>query len=221
VSRVFEPLSVAIGLAGMGDLLAIWRGVRWLRYIFKPGTMLLIIALAATGQPEAGTYGHLVLAGLLLSVAGDVFLVLPRNRFLAGLVSFFLAHVMYIAAFAARRAGWGLPDVLALAALAAVAVLFFRRIRPGVLREGGRRMALAAGLYVTAISLMVLAAVGTRQPILLVGALLFYLSDAILAWNRFVRPLPGANLGVMSAYFAGQYLIAVSVLAAAGASGAA
>ena len=82
-------------------------------------------------------------------------------------------------------------------------------------------MALAAGLYVTAISLMVLAAVGTRQPILLVGALLFYLSDAILAWNRFVRPLPGANLGVMSAYFAGQYLIAVSVLAAAGASGAA
>ena len=60
---------MAIGLAGMGDLFAIWRGIRWLRYVFKPGTMLLIIALAATGLPEAGAFGYLVLAGLLFSAA--------------------------------------------------------------------------------------------------------------------------------------------------------
>ncbi len=212
VKDVLEPLSVAIGIAGMGDLFAIWRGIRWLRYVFKPGTMLLIIALAATGLPEAGAFGYLVLAGLLFSVAGDVFLVLPQNRFLAGLVSFFCAHVLYIAAFAVRRAGWGLLDGALLAGLVAAGVLFVRRMRPGVRREGGNRMLLATGVYLAAITLMVAAAVGTRLQAAAAGALLFDLSDAILAWNRFVRPLPRANLGVMSAYFLGQYLIAVSVL---------
>ncbi len=209
---MLEPLSVAIGLAGVGDLIAIWRGVRWLRYVFKPGTMFLIIALAATGLPEAGTFGYLVLAGLVFSVAGDIFLVLPQNRFLAGLVSFFLAHLMYIAAFSTRRTGWGLLDAAVLSGLAVVGLLLFRRMRPGLIREGGGPLQAAAGLYLAAISAMVLAAVGTRLPGLVLGALLFYVSDAILAWNRFARPLPGANLGVMSTYFAGQYLIAVSVL---------
>lgn len=207
------PLSAAIGLAGLGDLLAIWRGSRSLRYVFKPGTMVLIIALAATAMPEAGLTGGLVLAGLLFSLAGDIFLVLPRGRFLAGLVSFFTAHLLYIAAFAWRAASSGESSAtlsLLAAALLVVGVLFFRRVRPGVLREG-RRLLLPVGLYVGVISLMVLAAAATRSPAVLVGALLFYLSDAILAWNRFVRPLPPADLGIMSAYFAAQYLIAVSV----------
>jgi len=238
---VWRLLTVAIALLGFGDLLAIWMGARRWRYVFKPGTMFLIIALAAGGLSGAGPYGALVLAGLLFSVAGDIFLVLPRNRFLAGLASFFAAHLCYIAAFGWWSLGQGaplareaalsasaetggavaglaglarVPDALLAAALLVAGVLFFRRLRPGVLRNGGRRMLLPVGLYIGAISLMVLAAAGTRSPAVVAGALLFYLSDAILAWNRFVRPLPRADLGVMSTYFAAQYLLANSVLLA-------
>lgn len=206
------PLSVAIGIAGVGDLLAIWRGRRILRYFFKPGTMFLIIALAATALPQAGTFGYLVLAGLLCSVGGDIFLVLPRSLFLAGLACFLLAHLLYIAAFALSAAAFGLPDLLLTAALMAVGLLFFGRLRRGVIRQGGRAMLWPVGLYTAAISVMVLAAASTRQPGLVVGSLLFYLSDATLAWNRFVRPLPLADLGVMSTYFSAQYLIAISLL---------
>lgn len=205
------PLSVAIGLAGVGDLLAIWRGRRSLRYLFKPGTMFLIIALAAMALPSGGTSGYLVLAGLICSVAGDIFLVLPPSRFLVGLAAFFVAHLLYIAAFALDAVAFGLADGLLALALLAVGLLFFGRVRPGVIREGGRAMLWPVGLYVVAISLMVLAAASTRQPGLVAGALLFFASDAILAWNRFVRPLPLADLGVMSSYFAAQYLIAVSL----------
>lgn len=206
------PLSVAIGIAGLGDLLAIWRGKRALRYLFKPGTMLLIIALAATALPGAGAFGSLVLAGLVFSVAGDIFLVLPRSRFLAGLGSFFVAHLLYTAAFSLRSAGFGPAEGLMALALLAVGLLFFGRLQRGVLREGGRAMLWPVGLYIAAISVMVLMAASTQHPSLVVGSLLFFLSDAILAWNRFVRPLSLADLGVMSTYFAAQYLIAISPL---------
>src|SRR5690606_39451064 len=68
---------------------------------------------------------------LVFSVAGDIFLVLPQNRFLAGLVSFFLAHLMYIAAFSTRRAGWGLLEAAVLSGLAVVGLLLFRRMQIG------------------------------------------------------------------------------------------
>jgi len=220
VSRVLEPLSVAIGLSGVGDLVAIWRGIRPLRYLFKPGTMALIIALGAAGLPEAGPYGFLILAGLLCSLAGDIFLVLPRSRFLAGLTAFFCAHLLYIAAFLWRASqdlaalpGAPWATALLVAVLLAAGVHLFRRVRPGVLREGGARLLVPVGLYICVISLMALSAAVTGSAAVLAGALLFCISDTILAWNRFVRPLPRADLGVMSTYFAAQYLIAASVLA--------
>lgn len=208
---MFWPLTLAIVAAGIGDLVAIWFGRRTWRYLFKPGTMLLIIALAATAAPEAGGYGYLILAGLLCSVAGDIFLVLPADRFIAGLISFFIAHLLYIVAFTAAGP-FSLLDGLVAAALIIVGGLLFRRLQPGVLAHGGKGMLLPVSLYLTIISVMVLRAVMAREPLLLAGALLFFLSDGILAWDRFVRPFERANLAIMTTYFGAQYLIALSVV---------
>ncbi|MFZ5817772.1 MAG: lysoplasmalogenase [Bacillota bacterium] len=208
---MFWLLTSLIILTGTADLLAIWLGRRSWRYLFKPGTMLLIIALAATGQPEAGPYGWWVLAGLLLSVAGDIFLVLPSDRFILGLLSFFAAHILYIAAFQAAGPVAGSTGPVALA-LAAVGLLYFRLLKPGVAERGGKGLLLPVFLYMTVISVMVWRAFGTGQPLLIAGALLFYLSDAILAYARFLRPHRLADLGVMSTYFAAQYLLALSTL---------
>ncbi|NIW49240.1 MAG: lysoplasmalogenase, partial [Gammaproteobacteria bacterium] len=47
---------------------------------------------------NGGTQGPIIyfLIGLALSLAGDIFLMLPDEKFIAGLVSFLLAHLAYI-----------------------------------------------------------------------------------------------------------------------------
>lgn len=206
---MFWIWTTAILLTATADLLAIWLGRRRWRYLLKPGTLCLIIALAATGLPEARLYGYLILAGLLCSVAGDIFLVMPADRFLPGLAAFFAAHLCYVAAFTpAGPFTW--PDGAAALALAAAGLFMYGRLKPRV-EEGGLRLPVL--LYLTVISTMLLRAVLTDNPVLIGGALLFYLSDAILAWNRFIRTFPWADLAVMTSYFAAQYLIALSLVA--------
>ena len=55
---------------------------------------------------------------------------------------------------------------------------------------------------------------GRYTPGFRVVALLFVFSDATIAWNKFVEPLPDATLRIMSTYYAAQYLFALLALAA-------
>ena len=74
------------------------QGLFWLT---KPLTMVFAIALAARPSASASDlYQGLLLVGLLFSLAGDVLLMLPSDRFVAGLGSFFVGHVCYVGAFA-------------------------------------------------------------------------------------------------------------------------
>jgi uncharacterized membrane protein YhhN len=59
---------------------------------------ILLIAVLA-GKPDASRYKVAIITGLLFSLAGDVFLMLPSDRFIAGLVSSLFAHLFYIVAF--------------------------------------------------------------------------------------------------------------------------
>jgi uncharacterized membrane protein YhhN len=194
------------------------RGERARVYLFKPGAVLCLIALAASGAgwpPDA--YAAAILAGLLFSLAGDVWLMLPSDRFAAGLGSFLLAHVCYVAAFAGpagpRGGALGLAPFLAAAAAAAALLL------PGV-RGAGLRLAVVA--YVAAIAAMGWQAAARAHEVgdsgarlAAAGALLFLCSDSALAWNRFRRPFEGAETVVLATYFPAQWLIALSTGAAA------
>lgn len=202
-------LSACILVSGAAYLYAVARGQRRWRYLLKPGTMLLIMALALSGWTPGSAYDRFIVAGLAVSVVGDIFLMLP-DRFMHGLGAFLAAHLCYIAAF-----GWGtafgLNDALVLGALAAAAVPLFRRLRRGVLETGGSLMLTAVGLYVAVIAVMVWRAVAYGSPIAVAGAFLFFLSDALLGWNRFVQPYRWAGHGVMTTYYAAQYCLALSL----------
>ncbi len=72
-----------------------------LQLIFKPLTTLLIIVLALIQEPNVSNYyKYFVVGGLIFSLMGDIFLMLPKDRFVAGLGSFFVALIFYIFAFA-------------------------------------------------------------------------------------------------------------------------
>ena len=103
-------LGILVGVSFALYLRAIYLGPEWQVYLFKPLTTILILSgavLTARRQPkgsERARYGRLICVGLLCSLAGDVLLMLPRDRFVAGLGAFLLAHVCYIGAFS-RPAG--------------------------------------------------------------------------------------------------------------------
>jgi iron(III) transport system permease protein len=95
---------VAVAISAFIHIRAEYRGPRRNVYIFKPLTTSLII-LTALLLPDAvpAPYKWLIIAGLLFSLGGDVFLMLPQDRFVFGLVSFLIAHLFYIAAFTLTR----------------------------------------------------------------------------------------------------------------------
>ncbi|HLO04814.1 MAG TPA: lysoplasmalogenase [Symbiobacteriaceae bacterium] len=180
----------------------------WWGWVLKPLTTLLLIGLAAAGAPSG--YRRLMLLGLLLSLAGDVFLMLPGDWFIPGLAAFLCAHIAYTVAFWRRRSGWAPWGWGVAAALLALGGFMYSQFVPALQPQGGV-MLLAVAAYVVAILLMTLRAVLTGHGVIAIGAVLFLLSDAILGWNRFAAPVPLADLWIMVAYWAGQGFLACSV----------
>ncbi|MGH2728603.1 MAG: lysoplasmalogenase family protein, partial [Actinomycetota bacterium] len=93
-----------IGLAGslaVADWVAVSPGVRSKRaeYLLKPATMIPLIIAAVVIDPERDAQRAWFIVALVLSLAGDVFLMLPHDLFIAGLGSFLLGHLAYIAGF--------------------------------------------------------------------------------------------------------------------------
>jgi uncharacterized membrane protein YhhN len=92
----------------------------------------------------------------------------------------------------------------------AVLVLGLRIIK-AVRRSDEPAMVAPVSGYVAVISFMVASAFGTRNLFAIVGASLFYASDAMIAWNRFVAPQPWARLAIMVTYHLGQIGLVLSL----------
>jgi len=203
-------LAVA-GAAAFGDWIAVAPGVRsrGAEYILKPAAVLALIAVAFSLHPRDGAQRVAFLVALVLSLAGDVFLMLPSDEFVAGLSAFLLAHLAYIAGFALTglRGSW---FVAGAAVVAVSGATFGRRIVRAV-RERDRRLAVPVVAYMSAISVMVLLAIGEGNALALAGALLFYCSDALIAWDRFVERKTWARPVIMATYHLAQAGLVVSL----------
>jgi len=197
--------------AGLAIASAPWAlGQPVLNFAFKPLTTVLIIAMAWPRGRATPVLRRWVLAGLGLSLVGDVALMWPQEGFLPGLVSFLLAHLAYLAAFTrVQRLGarW-----LPFAVYAGIAGLVLALLWPGV--PAGLRVPVV--LYVLALASMAAqaAVLWRAAPAdaaarrLALGGALFLASDALLATNRFAGPLPLASLWVLATYWSAQVCIA-------------
>ncbi|MHB9783904.1 lysoplasmalogenase [Stenotrophomonas maltophilia] len=193
---------------------------RWLHWLAKPAATLLIAAMVWQVHPAGSpSYRRAVLAGMLLSCAGDIALMLPMDAFVPGLLAFLLAHLCYIVAFRdGLRAGRGLLAAAVL--LGAVAVLNVMGLWPH-LPAPMRTPVMAYVVVLASMAVLALARVWARPQAAepepcsarwaAAGALLFVASDSLLAWGRFAGGLPLASLLVLSTYYAAQYAIARSV----------
>lgn len=202
---LFWTLIAVTWVAAISNWWAVAVGNRTVEIVAKPLTLAtLIVAAAVLPDPTPPGAHPWFLAALILSLAGDVFL-LERDGtrfFLFCLGSFLIAHALYVVGllrFELHTPGLIVGGVLVLAAAATID----RRIVTAAARAD-TALAGPVALYITAISTMVVLAAGTGHPVAIAGALLFFCSDAVLGWDRFVRPLHRGHLAVMVTYHLGQ-----------------
>ncbi|WP_430392232.1 lysoplasmalogenase [Dyella sp. 20L07] len=214
-------LDLAIVLAAVaaivGSIFGATDGWLWLHWICKPLTTLLILWLAwHTLAPVSAGYRRWIVIGMVFSLAGDIFLMLPQDAFVPGLVAFLIAHACFIRAllddtrFAARP--WALLACLGYGALNLWALW------PSV----PSALHLPVVVYVAVLACMAGQAVArawwhVRDALAkpaqwaMAGALLFMLSDTLLAWNRFRVVIPLSALWVLATYYAALWCLARSV----------
>ncbi|MHB1356377.1 MAG: lysoplasmalogenase [Anaerolineae bacterium] len=186
------------------------RGTRWLQYITKPLTTILIITL---GVLKLGTtpdyYRVLIVIGLVFSLLGDILLMLPQSRFIPGLVSFLITHLLYTIAFIPGidlGILWLLPMLFILIAMTAILWPKLGRLRVPVL------------VYALVIIVMAWRALARLHSLdnasavlAAAGALAFCLSDALLAVERFRTRFKLSPLLVLGSYYLAQWLIVMSI----------
>jgi alkenylglycerophosphocholine/alkenylglycerophosphoethanolamine hydrolase len=202
---------VAAAVFAVGDWVARLRRNARLEYLCKPATLLALIAVAValTPVPDLATRRWWFVVALIFSLAGDVLLMIPADLFVAGLASFLVAHLAYLAGFSVHGPG-GRALAIALVVVAVLVTPFGVRILRAL---GGQRQLLApVALYMVVISVMVASALATGNVIAGVGAALFVSSDTMIAWNRFVRPFRAADVGIMVTYHLGQGALVLSLL---------
>jgi uncharacterized membrane protein YhhN len=185
-------------------------------FVFKPLSTLLVILVALLSFTTHGVqpaYTIWIAVGLVLSLGGDVALMFRSSQaFVAGLVLFLLAHIVYAVAFTVPN-GFRPQDLVVGLLLLVVAVAVYLYLKPGL-----GSMKLPVIFYILVICFMVNRAVSTffgdafsttQAWLISLGAVLFWLSDLVLAINRFRRPFRLEALGLYL-YYGGQLLIALS-----------
>ncbi len=179
-----------------------------------------IVLARAVPEGTAQTYARVILVGLVFGAIGDIALLGRSSRaFLGGLVAFLIGHLAYVAAACVLvpPSVWLSGDgAIALAAIPVVAgAIALRWLWPTL---GTMRVPVI--VYVLTIVTMVVAAMAVwrahalpnpQRTWLLVGAVLFFISDIAVARDKFVAKGFANRIWGLPAYFAGQLMIAWSL----------
>ncbi|KAA3638414.1 MAG: lysoplasmalogenase [Armatimonadetes bacterium] len=203
-------LFVLAGVSAIIDWWSVATGRRSVEVVAKPATLLLLIATALVIDPATPSVRVWFVMGLVLSLAGDVFLLLDARLFVAGLASFLAAHIAYIVGLLVS--GTDTTAVVIGVILVVLAIGVTGRRIHGAAAKTDPRLAIPVAAYIVVISAMLVAAIGTVNIVAVAGAALFYLSDTILGWNRFVSPIPNGRLLTMMSYHAAQALLVLALL---------
>lgn len=193
---------------------ALWH---WLHYLTKPtATVLLALAILNSQRLISRAYGFAIALGLAFAAAGDFFLMLPGDYFLAGLICFLVTHCIYIYALCRNTALAGNKLIFAFFIFLALCIIATLWTSLPV------TMKLPVIIYAAAIGIMAAQAfsrAATTSPLTSLhysawlaafGALLFMVSDTLLAFDRFHSTIPYAGLWVLSTYYVAQFLFARS-----------
>lgn len=185
------------------DWVAVDRAFERAENVLKPLVAALLVAASLALQPAHAAERAWFSAALALCLLGDV-LLLPRvDRFRSGLAAFLLAHLAFIAGLATVPLEGSVDAWPVVVAGVAVGARLLVRV-PRALR-------IPVAVYMAALLAMFGVASATGSAVATAGAFLFLLSDTLLAWNRFIGPLPGGRVPVMVTYHLAIGLLTASL----------
>ena len=196
-------------------LVSIAVKIQLVEYITKPMIVALLVVyfLSQTGGIVSGIKKWIVSA-LIFSWMGDVLLMFQPNAsvfFLLGLSAFLVAHIFYIIFFHYVRVRENIKSKPLL--LFIVVAYYFSLIL--LLSPYLGDMKLPVRVYGIVISFMFMLAMHTlfiKNKIagryMVIGALLFVVSDSVLAVNKFYQPFEPAGILIMLTYGLAQFFIA-------------
>ncbi len=203
------------------DWASTWKGWKIRLYIAKPATLLLLIGWTLQ---VSNWQGHMLWFGLGLcaSLLGDIALMLSPRFFMVGMGSFLLAHIAYLVGFNQQPAPFSIGVGLTAVLVGLVASVVLRIIRPGIIRAPhGKRFLTAVTLYGATLTFMLLSALITlfrpewqllHAGFAALGAILFFTSDSLLAYDRFVRKLKHGQSYVHLTYHTGQACLIIGAM---------
>ncbi len=220
-------IHLVLGLAflvALIDWFAVWKKNRILEGYVKPLTMgLLITWVIIFGSQEEVLNTNLVyfVIGLGFCLLGDFFLFLPPERFFVfGLAAFLIGHVWYIVGFGGfeQLSDFLIPSLIYLFVIGVAAYQIVGKLIAGLRRNKKERLIGPLILYAIVISVM-LGSAGLRffdsswttagAYLVAGGALFFYISDVLNAWERFVNKFGHDRLIIMATYHLGQFGLAI------------
>ena len=175
----------------------------------------LVFPVASLFVASIGLNAWQICVALLFSAFGDWFG--NTGEFLPQVGAFAVAHVFYIWFFIKRylmkvehdrkltAKAKGYLFMLLLCVIGMMSMVFIKIIPAapaGVIRSG-------IGIYAVLILIMLITAMLQRSTLYALGGVLFVFSDFILAWSRFVEPVPYATYILMASYYLAQWLLFV------------
>ncbi|MDA3860531.1 MAG: lysoplasmalogenase [Melioribacteraceae bacterium] len=180
-----------------------------LYFVAKPLTMLFIIALPLLEiREDYSPYAYLVITGLIFSLLGDLFLLYPDKYFANGLYSFLVAHIFYIIAFNKNVNEYSIGIIF----IVLIYILIVSKTL--VPKLGGMKYPVL--FYIFIISAMLYSALNMDLQMdgisyVGIGAILFAISDTVLAFNKFYKKFSFAEPIVLSTYFVAQLMFAMTI----------
>lgn len=216
--KKYQKFNLLFAAIFMLQLVAVLNNITMLIYITKPLIAISLMVFFAAVTHLKGRFHKRLFAGLIFAFTGDVFLMFlawDPAFFMYGLIAFLICHILYISAFYLDFKS--APELdkkgarIAIILCASICIPFYLYIRTNL---GVMKLPVLA--YVIIISLMTMMAAFRNQRVndssfklILTGAVIFMLSDALLAYNKFAETIPNAGFYIMSTYMIAQYLITV------------
>ncbi|MBU6242247.1 MAG: hypothetical protein KJS66_10710 [Acidobacteria bacterium] len=181
------------------DWVAVAKDSAVLEYVSKPSATAALLLTAAMLDVSQNASWLWLLAALVLCLAGDVFLMLPRDAFIPGLASFALAQILFTVSFATSGVSGG-RLVVGLIIAIPTSGLLARRFVDAIKKSGHGELVVPVVVYMVVISAMAVGSIAAGSVVAIAGAVLFMASDSLIAESRFVGTQRWHGVGIMVTY---------------------